>query len=68
PQIDHWYGTAMAAGAVGGKLCGAGGGGFFLFVVPDDRKPAVRAALGLKELAIDHEPHGSLVVASVNGP
>ncbi|MGH9150354.1 MAG: GHMP kinase [Acidimicrobiales bacterium] len=68
PQIDHWYGTAMAAGAVGGKLCGAGGGGFFLFVVPDDRKPAVRAALGLKELAIDHEPHGSQVVASVNGP
>ena len=33
-QIDTWYSLAREVGAVGGKLCGAGGGGFLLFVVP----------------------------------
>jgi len=34
PQIDELYESALAAGALGGKLCGAGGGGFLLMVVP----------------------------------
>ena len=34
PQIDRWYDLAMKNGAIGGKLVGAGGGGFFLFYVP----------------------------------
>lgn len=34
PEIDALYDAAIAAGAVGGKLCGAGGGGFLLMVVP----------------------------------
>lgn len=36
PEIDALYEKARAAGAVGGKLCGAGGGGFLLMVVPPD--------------------------------
>ena len=63
-QIDEWYQRALQAGALGGKLCGAGAGGFLLFVVPPERQEAVRAALAeLTELAVDHEPHGSQVVA-----
>ena len=35
PQIDEAYDEAMRLGAYGGKLCGAGGGGFMLFMAPD---------------------------------
>ncbi len=43
--IDELYDTAIQAGAVGGKLLGAGGGGFLLFYVPEERKENVRNAL-----------------------
>lgn len=43
--IDDIYATAMDAGAVGGKLMGAGGGGFMFFIVPQDRQNAVRQRL-----------------------
>ena len=46
PHIDDWYGEAIRAGAWGGKLCGAGGNGFVLFVAPPDRHEEIRAALG----------------------
>jgi D-glycero-alpha-D-manno-heptose-7-phosphate kinase len=63
PEIDGWYDAAMAAGAVGGKLCGAGGGGCMLFVVPHGRKEHVRAALrDLVEVPIEYEAHGSRVL------
>jgi D-glycero-alpha-D-manno-heptose-7-phosphate kinase len=45
PQIDALYEAGCAAGALGGKLLGAGGGGFMLFFVPPDLKVQVRAAL-----------------------
>lgn len=45
PHIDTMYSAARAAGAVGGKLTGAGGGGFLLLYVPLDRQDAVREAL-----------------------
>jgi D-glycero-alpha-D-manno-heptose-7-phosphate kinase len=62
-QIDFWYQCAREAGAVGGKLCGAGGGGCILFVVPPERQNRVREALrDLIEVAVDHEVHGSQVV------
>lgn len=62
-RIDGWYERALAAGAWGGKLCGAGGGGFFLFAAPQAKHRAVRAALGeLKELSIQAEPQGSRVL------
>ena len=64
PLIDGWYDAAIAAGALGGKLCGAGGGGFLLFVVPPERQAAVRSVLGdLFELPVGHESHGSQLVA-----
>jgi D-glycero-alpha-D-manno-heptose-7-phosphate kinase len=43
--IDRIYDDALRAGALGGKLLGAGGTGFMVFVVPPDRQAAVRAAL-----------------------
>lgn len=43
--IDILYQTGIAAGAIGGKLLGAGGGGFLLFYVPIDKKTAVQEAL-----------------------
>lgn len=62
-DIDAWYQRARDAGAYGGKLCGAGGGGFLLFVVPDERKDTVRRALSpLKEVAIGAEAHGSQIL------
>ena len=44
-EVDAIFDRATAAGAVGGKLLGAGGGGFILFFVPPDRHAAVRRAL-----------------------
>lgn len=44
-QIDEIYETAIRAGALGGKLCGAGGGGFFLFFVPPGKQRRVKEAL-----------------------
>lgn len=44
--IDTHYETARAAGAIGGKLLGAGGGGFLLMFVPPEKQAAVRLALG----------------------
>lgn len=58
--IDHWYDMAIEAGALGGKICGAGGGGFLLLVVEPSRRQAVREVLkDLDELTIGYEPNGS---------
>lgn len=58
--IDGWYETAKAAGAVGGKICGAGGGGFLLLVAPPDRHARIREAMnGLEEIDIGYEPMGT---------
>jgi D-glycero-alpha-D-manno-heptose-7-phosphate kinase len=47
-QIDSIYDAGIDAGALGGKLLGAGGGGFMLFYVPKDRQKRVREALKSK--------------------
>ena len=44
--IDDWYEAAMKAGAQGGKLLGAGGGGFLMLVAPPEKHQAIRDALG----------------------
>jgi D-glycero-alpha-D-manno-heptose-7-phosphate kinase len=44
-RIDQIYETAIRAGAMGGKICGAGGGGFILFLVPPEKKQKVKEAL-----------------------
>ncbi len=45
PQVDELYEQALAAGALGGKLTGAGGGGFLLLFVPPEKQVAVREKL-----------------------
>ncbi|MBI5630309.1 MAG: GHMP kinase [Elusimicrobia bacterium] len=63
PLIDEFYAAAKASGAEGGKITGAGGGGFFLLFVPEMKRAAVRAALdGRRELPIALEPDGSKIV------
>lgn len=59
---DHWYAAALATGAWGGKLCGAGGGGFMCLLAPPDRHGAITEALGLRHVPIRLEPTGSQVV------
>src|SRR5215471_3548012 len=62
-QIDAWYRRGREAGAWGGKLCGAGGGGFLLFVVPLAAQIAVRQALdNLQEVPMGPEAHGSQIL------
>jgi D-glycero-alpha-D-manno-heptose-7-phosphate kinase len=63
PEIDDLYATAQQAGAVGGKLTGAGGGGFLLLFVPPDRQVAVRSALGrLVHVPFGFEYSGSQII------
>jgi D-glycero-alpha-D-manno-heptose-7-phosphate kinase len=67
-QIDHWYEAALAAGAAGGKLCGAGNGGFLLFIAPPARHDAVRIALAdLTEMRVGPDLRGSQLVIPFNG-
>jgi D-glycero-alpha-D-manno-heptose-7-phosphate kinase len=62
-EIDRHYDRAMEAGAEGGKLCGAGGGGFLMFVVkPEKREPVRRALADLKLVSLGYEVHGSRVL------
>lgn len=66
PQIDELYDLAMSAGAIGGKVTGAGGGGFFLVCVPPENRAAVRKRLShLRELPINMERDGSKVIFNV---
>lgn len=62
PTVDRIYERARAAGARGGKLLGAGGGGFMLLYVPRDRQADVRATLtGLTEVSFAFAQHGTRV-------
>ena len=63
PQIDEWYDLALRNGAIGGKLVGAGGGGFFLFYAHDPRR--LRHAMlkaGLRELHVQLDVEGTKVL------
>jgi D-glycero-alpha-D-manno-heptose-7-phosphate kinase len=67
PQIDNWYRTALESGALGGKLCGAGGGGFLLFVAPPHCHDSIRRALpALREERIQYEPHGVRNIVNIH--
>lgn len=62
-MINDIYETARRAGAVGGKITGAGGGGFILLYVPYERQFAVRQALrNLQELPFRLESDGTKVI------
>jgi len=65
--IDAMYGAARAAGALGGKITGAGGGGFLLLYVPPAAQDAVRDALrGYREVPIGLERDGAKVILNVH--
>ena len=62
-KIDEWYDLAMRNGATGGKLVGAGGGGFLLFYTEDRRKLAtVLEAAGMQELRFRFDFDGARTV------
>jgi D-glycero-alpha-D-manno-heptose-7-phosphate kinase len=65
PKINEWYDLAMANGALGGKLIGAGGGGFLMFYAEDKAKlrHAMRQA-GLKEVRFRFDFEGTKLVIS----
>jgi len=63
PQIDQWYSQGMKNGAIGGKLVGAGGGGFLMFYAADrSRLRQTMAAAGLQEVRFRFDFEGTKVV------
>lgn len=63
PEIDNIYDTAIKAGATGGKITGAGGGGFLLLYCPKLKQDNVRSALkNLRELSFSFERDGTKVM------
>lgn len=65
PKIDEWYELGMKNGAVGGKLVGAGGGGFLIFVAHDRNKLRhAMAHAGLEEVRFKFDFEGTKVVMS----
>jgi D-glycero-alpha-D-manno-heptose-7-phosphate kinase len=67
--LDTWYDCARAHGAIGGKILGAGGGGFLLLYAPEERHPEICAALPtLRPVPFHFEPQGSrLIYVEENG-
>ena len=64
PKIDAWYELAMQSGATGGKLIGAGGGGFLMFHASD--KKLLRHTMlkaGLKEVRFHFDFEGTKVIS-----
>lgn len=62
-NIDHLYAKGMEAGAIGGKLLGAGGGGFLVFYVPEEYQDSVRKAMSdLLYIPFKFENGGTQVV------
>ena len=67
-QIDQWYEIAINNGALGGKIMGAGGGGFFLFCVGNGKRKHLRKALedaGLKYMDFKFDWEGSKELVNI---
>lgn len=63
PTIDKYYETALSYGAYGGKLCGAGSGGFLALLTPLHTQPSIRKALSsLMEVYFCFEDEGSTII------
>jgi D-glycero-alpha-D-manno-heptose-7-phosphate kinase len=61
--IDDWYERARKSGAVGGKLLGAGSGGFLMFYAPRERHEAIAGELNeLRRVDFGFEPQGSKII------
>lgn len=62
-EIDGWYEAARQAGATGGKILGAGAGGFLLLYAPPDSHEAIKSALHmLRPIKMGFEPLGSRII------
>ncbi len=62
-EIDDWYSAARQAGAIGGKLLGAGSGGFLMFYAPREKHDAIAASLkNLRRIPVSFEPQGSRII------
>ncbi|MBN1814651.1 MAG: galactokinase [Anaerolineae bacterium] len=67
PRIDRWYEIARENGVLGGKIIGAGGGGFLMLYCSNATKGAVRRALtaeGLREMIYDFDFEGAKVLVN----
>ncbi len=63
PDIDQMYMMAREAGAVGGKILGAGGGGFMLLYVPEEKQEKVNQALGAyRQIDVEFDAQGSRII------
>ena len=62
PKIDELYETAMKNGALGGKLLGAGGGGFLIFYCRPEDQERLRVALRLRQFPFSFEKDGTSVI------
>ena len=66
-EIDDMYLKARKAGAIGGKISGAGGGGFMLLLVPDNKRPLVRNVLkGYREMPFRISDSGSRIIFNID--
>ena len=66
-KIDRWYEMVKACGGLGGKIMGAGGGGFFMFFCPNHSKSRIRKTLtesGLREMPYDFDFEGAKVLVN----
>jgi D-glycero-alpha-D-manno-heptose-7-phosphate kinase len=66
-DVDRWYRTAREAGALGGKIVGAGGGGFLMVYTPGSAKTQVREALraeGLREMPYAFDLEGAKILVN----
>jgi len=61
-SIDDYYNKALKAGALGGKILGAGGGGFFLFYCPKEKQANLINSLGLRQMPFEFEQSGSRII------
>lgn len=62
-EIDSWYDSAIKSGALGGKILGAGAGGFLLLYAPEDRHEALKTTLPkLKHIEIDFDSYGTEII------
>ena len=63
PAIDAWYNLARQAGATGGKLLGAGAGGFLMIYAPSERHAQIKETLNmLRPIGFEFEPLGSRII------
>ena len=61
-EIDALYSRARKAGALGGKICGAGGGGFLILISDSGDQSAIEKAVGLRRVRFKIAERGSHVV------